>query len=104
MRLADGLGVKPVRIAGPPRVPSVTRRLGPRFSGAADGCCAKDDETHANGSPSVAAAARPLPVLRNRLRVNIPVSSFARPAPTLLAYADEQKGSAPTRPRSGEAG
>src|SRR5215208_5050861 len=79
MRLADGLGVNPVRIAGPPRVPSVTRRLGPRFGGAADGCCAKDGETHANGSPSVAAATRPFPVLRNRLRVNIPVSSFARP-------------------------
>src|SRR5215211_7592288 len=80
MRLADGLGVKPVRMAGPPRVPSVTRRLGPRFGGAADGCCATDDETRANGSPTTAAATRPLPVLRNRLRVNIPVSSFARPS------------------------
>src|SRR5262245_22496882 len=65
MRLADGLGVKPVRIDGPPRVPSVTSRLGPRFgAGWAD----------AGRNPPNAAAA-PAPAARRSLRVNISSSS-----------------------------
>src|SRR5262249_54509706 len=78
MRLAAGLGTYPVRIAGPPRVPSSTRRFGPR-SGA--GWALTEPAPERAG-----AIARPHPPIRNSLRVIIAFPPCQRPQGLIMGH------------------